>query len=163
MWHSLWSAEKVARVQLKQFIANLDCKSAFNDEEGIVLLIMKVQGGPLQVSDGCLYEVKAAIYICACNPKRPWVRSNHDGFLSFSLSDDQRRSHKLPPVLNNRYSRSSEIKFARAGGTQLEWLSRFFGRGAQEQLDQWKYDDVCRRKSYRRPATESRPSARRSS
>src|SRR5262245_61255369 len=30
--------------------------------------------------------------------------------------------------------------------TQLEWLSRFFGRGAQEQLNQWKYDDVCRRK-----------------
>src|SRR5215510_15322355 len=27
--------------------------------------------------------------------------------------------------------------------TQIEWLSRFFGRGAQEQLNQWKYDDVC--------------------
>src|SRR5262244_1520449 len=90
MWHSLWSAEKVARVQLKQFIANLDRKSAFNDEEGIVLLIMKVQGGPLQVTAGCLYEVKAAIDICACNPKQPWLGCNHDGLLSLSLSDDQR-------------------------------------------------------------------------
>jgi hypothetical protein len=90
MWHSLWSADKVARVQLKQFIANLERKSAFNDEEGIVLLIMMVQGRPLQVSDSCLHEVKAAIDICACNPKRPCVGSNHDGLLSLSLSDDQR-------------------------------------------------------------------------
>src|SRR5215813_2151960 len=90
MWHSLWSADKVARVQLKQFIANLDRKSALNDEEGIVLLIMKVQGRPLQVSDGRLHEVKAAIDICTCNPKRPWVGSNHDGLLTLSLSEDQR-------------------------------------------------------------------------
>src|SRR5262245_45462407 len=112
MWHSLWSAEKVARVQFKQFIANLDRKSAFNDEEGIVLLIMKVQGGPLQVSDGCLDEVKAAIYICACNPKQPWVGSNHDGLLSLSLADVQRRSHKLAPVLHSRYSRGSRDTWA---------------------------------------------------
>src|SRR5215510_15890218 len=26
---------------------------------------------------------------------------------------------------------------------QLEWLGGFFGRGAQEQLNQWKDDDVC--------------------
>src|SRR5262252_10519613 len=85
----LGAQDKVARVQLKQLIANLDRKGAFNDEESIVLLIMKVQGGPLQVSDGCLHEVKAAIYICACNPERPWVGSNHEGLLSLSLSDDQ--------------------------------------------------------------------------
>jgi hypothetical protein len=51
---------------------------------------MKMQGRTLQVSDGCLDEVKAAIDICASNPKQPWVGSNHDGLLSLSLSDDQR-------------------------------------------------------------------------
>src|SRR5262245_17472316 len=90
MWHSLRSADNVARVQLKQFIANLDRKSAFNHEEGIVLLVMQVQGRSLQVGDRSLHQVKVAIDICACNPKRPWVGSNHDGLPSLSLSDDQR-------------------------------------------------------------------------
>jgi hypothetical protein len=82
--------QEVARVQLKQLIANLHRKRAREDEEGIVLLMMKVQWRALQISDGCLHEVKAAIYICTRDPKRPWIRSNHDGLLALSFSDDQR-------------------------------------------------------------------------
>jgi hypothetical protein len=45
VWHSFWSADNVARVQVKQLIASLDRKGALDDEEGVVLLMMKVKGG----------------------------------------------------------------------------------------------------------------------
>src|SRR5689334_20056945 len=72
MWHSLWSADNVARLQLEQLIANLYRKGAFDDEEGIVLLVMKCKGGT------CRWVMVASIKSKRPSTSAPVIRNNHE-------------------------------------------------------------------------------------